>query len=45
MEALLDAGVNVTMVQVGNEINNGLAGETDVTKINTLLSQGSSAIR
>ena len=45
MEALLDAGVNVTMVQVGNEINNGLAGETDVTKINTLLIQGSSAIR
>lgn len=45
MEALLDAGVNVTMVQVGNEINNGLAGETDVTKINTLLGQGSSAIR
>ncbi|MGN1179995.1 MAG: glycosyl hydrolase 53 family protein [Suilimivivens sp.] len=45
MEALLDAGVNVTMVQVGNEINNGLSGETDREKINTLLSQGSSAIR
>ncbi len=45
LEKLLDAGVNVTMVQIGNEINNGLAGETDRTKINALIRQGSSAVR
>ena len=28
LQALKDAGVNVTMVQVGNETNNGIAGET-----------------
>ena len=45
LQALLDADVNVTMVQIGNEINNGLAGETDRTKINTMINQGSRAIR
>lgn len=45
LEELLDAGVNVTMVQIGNEINNGLAGETDRSKINALIKQGSSAVR
>lgn len=45
LEELLDAGVNVTMVQIGNEINNGFAGETDRSKINTLINQGSKAVR
>lgn len=45
LKALLDAGVNVTMVQIGNEINNGLAGETDRTRINELLIQGTTAAR
>lgn len=45
METLLDAGVNVTMVQIGNEINNGLAGETDRSKINILINKASSAVR
>lgn len=45
LKTLFDAGVNVTMVQVGNEINNGLAGETDRTRINELLIQGSAAVR
>lgn len=45
METLLDAGINVTMVQVGNEINYGIAGETDRTNINELLSLGSAAVR
>lgn len=45
LETLLDVGVNVSMVQIGNEINNGLAGETDRSKINVLLNKGSSAVR
>lgn len=45
LQALLDADVNVTMVQIGNEINNGLAGETDRTKINAMINQGSRAVR
>lgn len=45
VKSIIDAGVNVTMVQVGNEINNGLASETDRTRINELLIQGTTAIR
>jgi arabinogalactan endo-1,4-beta-galactosidase len=42
---LLDAGVNVTMVQIGNETTSGLAGETDWDKITSLMSAGSKAVR
>ena len=42
---LLDAGVNVGMVQIGNEINNGMSGETDVANIRKLLTAGSKAVR
>ncbi|MBD5128796.1 MAG: cellulase family glycosylhydrolase [Ruminococcaceae bacterium] len=45
LKTLFDEGVNVTMVQVGNEINNGMAGETDLTRINELIAQGSAAVR
>lgn len=45
LKALFDEGVNVTMVQVGNEINNGMAGETDRTRVNELIAQGSAAVR
>ncbi len=45
LKALFDEGVNVTMVQVGNEINNGMAGETDRLRVNELLAQGSAAVR
>lgn len=45
MERFYDEGVNVTMVQVGNEINNGFAGETDRERIDTLLGLGSAAVR
>ncbi len=45
LKTLFDEGVNVTMVQVGNEINNGMAGETDRTRVNELLAQGSAAVR
>lgn len=42
---ILDAGVDVGMVQVGNEINNGMSGETDVPVVMGLLSAGSRAVR
>lgn len=44
LKTLFDEGVNVTMVQVGNEINNGMAGETDRSRVNELLIQGSAAV-
>ena len=43
LNALLDAGVDVGMVQIGNEINNGLAGEKEDP--HTLLRAGSRAVR
>ncbi|MCH5261716.1 MAG: glycosyl hydrolase 53 family protein [Lachnospiraceae bacterium] len=42
---LLDAGVDVGMVQIGNEINNGMAGETLAPSVYTLLLSGSKAVR
>ena len=44
---LKEAGIAVGMVQIGNEINNGLAGESSVSWANkvNLLSQGSKACR
>ena len=42
LNTLLDAGVDVGMVQVGNEINNGMAGEANVYQ---LLKAGSAAVR
>ena len=42
---LLDAGVDVGMVQIGNEINNGMSGETDAANIRKLLTAGSKAVR
>lgn len=42
---LLDAGVDVRMVQVGNETNNGLCGETAKENICEIMNAGSSAIR
>lgn len=45
LTALLDAGVDVGMVQVGNETNNGMCGETIIPNIAQLMSSGSRAIR
>lgn len=45
LSALLDAGVDVGMVQIGNEINNGMAGETLAPSVYTLLLSGSGAVR
>ena len=42
---ILDAGVDVGMVQVGNEINNGMAGEEDVDTVMDLIASGSRAVR
>lgn len=42
---LLDAGVDVGMVQIGNEINNGMSGETEVANVRKLLTAGSKAVR
>ncbi len=42
---LLDAGVAVGMVQIGNEINNGMAGEYDLSNVTQLLKSGSQAVR
>lgn len=45
LEKLLDAGVDIGMVQIGNEINYGMAGETSEPAIHTLLKAGSKAVR
>lgn len=42
---LLDNGVDVRMVQVGNETNNGMAGETMIPNIAHLMNAGSKAVR
>lgn len=45
LQTLLDSGVNVAMVQIGNETVNALAGETDWERICDLMSVGSTAVR
>ena len=45
LNTLLDADVDVAMVQIGNEINYGMAGETFQPKIMQLLKSGSRAVR
>lgn len=45
LTALLDAGVDVGMVQVGNETNGRFCGESDWEGMSRLFSAGSSAIR
>lgn len=42
---ILDEGVNVTMVQLGNETTTGMSGETDWKNITTLMKAGSKAVR
>ena len=42
---ILDAGVDVGMVQIGNEINNGMSGETLLPTVMNLLISGSKAVR
>lgn len=45
LRTLLNDGVNVGMVQVGNETNNGMAGETNISNKCTLYKAGCSAVR
>ena len=45
LNELIDAGVDVGMVQIGNETTTGLAGETDWEDICALMNAGSKAIR
>ena len=42
---LLDAGIDVGMIQIGNEINYGMAGEYNQDNVIELLKSGSKAIR
>ena len=42
---IIESGVDVGMVQVGNEINNGMSGEKDRTVVNKLLKEGVRAVR
>ena len=45
LEEILDAGTDVSFVQVGNEISNGMAGETDYAEVTDLLKAGVRAVR
>lgn len=45
LNELLKAGVDVAMVQIGNEINYGMAGETYQSKVVPMLKEGSRAVR
>lgn len=45
LREILDAGADVGMVQIGNEINNGMAGETDWAARGQLLQAGAQAVR
>lgn len=45
LSEIIDAGAVIGMVQIGNEINNGMSGETDWTKRRQLMQAGSRAIR
>lgn len=44
LEKLSKSGANIKMVQVGNEINNGMCGETYFADVCTLLKSGFSAV-
>lgn len=45
LTTLLDAGVDIGMVQVGNETTTGLCGESSWANMTTLMSAGSAAVR
>ncbi len=42
---ILEAGVDVSMVQIGNETTSGMSGETNWTNISKLMNSGAKAIR
>ena len=45
LEAIKETGVKITMVQIGNETNSGMAGSNDWTVICNYMKQGSKAVR
>jgi arabinogalactan endo-1,4-beta-galactosidase len=45
LRELLNSGVNVCMVQVGNETNNGIAGESGLTNMCELFKVGAQAVK
>lgn len=45
IKQLINSGADVKMVQVGNEINNGMCGETDFANVCKLLKSGFSAVQ
>ncbi len=45
LKTIRDAGADIAMVQIGNETNNGLAGETAVPKMCALYQAGAEAVR
>lgn len=45
LQQMKDAGVDVEMVQVGNETNNGVAGVTGIADMSKIFSAGSAAVR
>lgn len=45
LQEMVDAGIDIGMVQVGNETNGRFVGETDWTKMSALYNAGSQAIR
>lgn len=45
LQTIADAGADIGMVQIGNEINNGVAGETETERMMGILSNGSKGVR
>ncbi len=45
LQTIIDAGADVAMVQIGNEINRGIASETSTKDVMLLLQAGSKAVR
>lgn len=45
LQTIMDAGADIGMVQIGNEINNGISGETEEERVMSILSGGSKGVR
>ncbi|MCR5653277.1 MAG: glycosyl hydrolase 53 family protein [Ruminococcus sp.] len=45
LETIKNAGADIGMVQIGNEINNGMAGENEFMKTAQLINAGAKAVR
>ncbi|MBN2222932.1 MAG: glycosyl hydrolase 53 family protein, partial [Vallitaleaceae bacterium] len=45
LQSLINEGVDIGMVQIGNETNSGMAGETNKENMATLMNEGSRAVR